>query len=210
MAQITSGVRSILSHPSVYALLQTIMGADQARRDFTRDFIKPFPGMKILDIGCGPADILAYLPDHVEYWGFDISDVYIDQARTRFVARQAHFFNEQLEREHLSQLPHFDLVLASGLLHHLDDEPARDIMQLSATALGDGGKLLTIDPCFTPDQSMLSRFLVSNDRGQNVRVKAEYEALAASTFPKRSVQVRHRAWIPYTHCIMECWKSLTA
>ena len=80
MSQITHGVRAILSHPLVYSTLQSLMGAHSSRKSFVGNYVKPFPGMRILDIGCGPADILAYLPQ-VSYSGFDISQDYIDQAR---------------------------------------------------------------------------------------------------------------------------------
>lgn len=55
----------------------------KVRLKFVENYVKPFPGMKILDLGCGPEDILAYLPD-VEYWGYGISEAYIAQAKTRF------------------------------------------------------------------------------------------------------------------------------
>ena len=59
MAQISTGVRAILSIPAVYSLLQKIMGAHKGRQILVRNYIQPYSGMKILDIGCGTADILA-------------------------------------------------------------------------------------------------------------------------------------------------------
>ncbi|WP_309680851.1 class I SAM-dependent methyltransferase [Polaromonas sp.] len=204
MAQITRGVRAILSHPSIYSSFQSFMGAHKLRQDFVADFVKPFSGMKVLDVGCGPADILAHLPD-VDYWGFDISENYIIQARKRFGVR-GEFHCKQLEMTDLEELPAFDVVLALGLLHHLDDPVAIDFMQLAAKALKPGGRLLTIDPCLDCSQNPIARFLVRNDRGQNVRYKAGYEALARAVFESPHIAVRHRAWIPYTHCFMECQK----
>ena len=205
MAQITNGVRSLLSSPFVYGMVQSLMGAHKSRKKFTADFIKPFPGMKVLDIGCGPADILAYLPSDVEYYGFDISPQYIAHARKRFGER-GHFYCEQLSTEDLTRLPEFDLVLAIGLLHHLDDPLAEEVMRLASRALKEGGRLLTIDPCNDRGQNLISRFLISHDRGQNVRDKVSYETLAKAVFQEPQVQVNHTTWIPYTHCIMNCRK----
>jgi len=204
MAQITHGVRAILSHPLIYSSFQSLMGAHKIRQSFVANYIKPFPGMKILDVGCGPADILAYLHD-VDYWGFDISEAYIEQACTRF--SQFGTFNcKQLQPEDLAGLPKFDVVLALGLLHHLDDAVATDVMELALQALKPGGRLITMDPCFDSSQNPIARFLVRNDRGQNVRDKAGYEALAGKVFSLPRVDVCHQAWIPYTHCFMECQK----
>lgn len=204
MAQITHGVRAILSHPFIYSLFQSLMGAHKARQNFVANFVKPFPGMKVLDIGCGPADILAYLPTD-DYWGFDISESYIRQAGARFGDRGT-FHCKHLQMADLEGLPLFDVVLAIGLLHHLDDAVAIEVMRLASQALRPGGRLLTIDPCLDSSQNLISRFLVRNDRGRNVRNEAGYDALARTVFESPRVVVRHQAWIPYTHCFMECQK----
>jgi 2-polyprenyl-3-methyl-5-hydroxy-6-metoxy-1,4-benzoquinol methylase len=204
MAQITHGVRAILSHPFIYSAFQSMMGAHQARKRFVTNYVKSFPGMKVLDVGCGPADILAYMPE-VDYCGFDIDNDYINQAQKKFGSR-GEFHCKQLQLKDLDSLPLFDVVLALGLLHHLDDAVAVDVMQLSAKALKPGGRLLTIDPCFDPLQNPIARLLIRADRGQNVRDKAGYEALASVCFESPRVEVRHTLWIPYTHCIMECQK----
>jgi 2-polyprenyl-3-methyl-5-hydroxy-6-metoxy-1,4-benzoquinol methylase len=204
MAQITQGVRAILSHPFIYTAFQSMMGANQFRKQFIANFVKSFPGMKILDIGCGPADILAYMPE-VEYYGFDVDNDYINHAQQKFGSR-GEFHCKQLQMKDLESLPLFDIVLALGLLHHLDDAVAVDVMELAAKALKPGGRLLTVDPCFDPLQNPIARLLIHGDRGQNVRDKAGYEALANVFFESPQVEVHHRVWIPYTHCIMECQK----
>jgi SAM-dependent methyltransferase len=204
MAQITNGVRAILSHPYVYSAFQSLMGAHKGRQRFVAEYVRPFFGMAILDIGCGPAEILAYLPN-VDYRGFDISEDYIGQARQKFGSRGV-FHVSILGTSDLETLPEFDVVFALGLLHHLDDEEAAGVFRLAHAALRPGGRLLTIDPCLDPSQNPVSRFLVRNDRGQNVREKAAYEALALTAFESPRVDVRHQAWIPYTHCFMECRK----
>ena len=138
MAQITAGVRSILSYPFIYSTFQLLMGAHRSRKDFVKNWVKPFSGMKILDVGCGPADILAYLPN-VDYWGYDISDAYIAEAKKRYRQR-GKFFCKQLEVEDLILLPKFDVVLAMGILHHLDDSVALGVMKIAHQALKPGGK----------------------------------------------------------------------
>jgi SAM-dependent methyltransferase len=202
MAQITRGMRAILSHPFMYSTLQLLMGAHSFRQSFVEEYVKPFPGMRILDIGCGPADILAYLPE-VSYSGFDISQDYIEQARKRFGSR-GEFQCKYLSMEDIEGLPSFDVVFALGLIHHLEDDEAVGVMQLALRALKPGGRLLTIDPCWDPTQNLVARMLIRGDRGQNVRSKAGYEALAKSVFDAPRVEVRHKAWIPYTHCFMAC------
>lgn len=205
MAQITSGIRAVLSHPLAYSMLQNIMGAHAARKRIVTDLIKPFPGMKVLDLGCGPADILNYMPD-VKYWGYDISERYIIEAKKKF-ENDAHFVCKQFNESEIAELPEFDVVLAIGLLHHLDDAEVVELLKLGEMVLKRGGRILTVDPCFTVDQNLIARFLVSHDRGQNVRTKDGYEFLAQQVFKSPEVKVRHQSWIPYTHCYMECTRT---
>lgn len=202
MAQITDGVRAILSHPLIYTSFQFLMGPSSTRRNFVADFVKPLPGMKVLDIGCGPADILNFLPA-VEYRGFDISDAYIKDAQKKFGDRGT-FICKHLEANDLVLLPKFDVVFALGLIHHLDDADAIDVMRLALAALKPGGRLITIDPVLDTAQNPVARFLVRKDRGQNVRDRSGYEMLAREVFDSIRIEVRHQTWIPYTHCMMEC------
>jgi SAM-dependent methyltransferase len=156
------------------------MGAHGFRKNLITTSVRPFQGMKILDIGCGPADILSYLPD-VDYWGFDISEEYIHHARIKF-GNRGNFQCKQL------------------------DSSAAFIMRLASKALKPGGRLLTIDPCLEPSQNKIAHFLIRRDRGQNVRDKNGYQKIAQTAFVAPKVEVRHKAWIPYTHCFMECLK----
>lgn len=203
MAQITSGVRAVLSHPMIYSVFQQFMGATRDRKLYVKDFLCAEEGMRVLDIGCGPADILAHLPN-VEYYGFDISEPYIRRARERFADKRASFTCKLLTLNDLAGLPHFDRIIAIGLLHHLGDELATELMRMVSSRLAPGGRMVTLDPCLSDDQNMVSRWLVKSDRGQNVRTREGYEAIARGAFGRVHATVSHKSWIPYTHCHVVC------
>ncbi|MGH2360242.1 MAG: class I SAM-dependent methyltransferase [bacterium] len=194
---------SVLSSPGAYDAVQTLMGGDKGRRDLACHFIRARPGDNILDVGCGTARILDYLPADVRYWGYDVSDRYVEAARSRY-GHRAQLVSHPLTEAELLRLPQFNIVLAIGLLHHLDDAEAGSFIRLARSALGPGGRLITIDPCFEPGQSLLARALISCDRGQYVRRAAAYETLARPFFAAIRGTLRHRRWVPYTHWIMEC------
>ncbi|NLI82617.1 MAG: class I SAM-dependent methyltransferase [Deltaproteobacteria bacterium] len=206
MGQMTTGLRSVLSHPWIYDAFQNLMGARIGRRDFSANFVRPYPGCRLLDMGCGTAQILDYLPEGVEYWGYDIHPGYIAAARRRF-GEKGRFACRLLEESELAGMPPFDIVLASGLLHHLDDDAARDVFRLAKRALRPGGRFVSIDPVFAENQNPLARMLISRDRGRNVRDAQGYLALARREFDLVEGVVRHRSWVPYTHWIMECVRA---
>lgn len=205
MGQIITGIRSLLNNPFIYGLSQDLFGAGKIRVDLVADFIRPPLNANVLDIGCGTAEIINYLPG-VSYWGFDISQVYIEQAKKKY-GNLGHFFCKELTAQDLEYLPRFDIVLAMGLLHHLSDETAGILLGLAHSALKPGGRLITIDACFEVGQNPLARLFISLDRGQNVRTREGYSELVSRVFPKYRAEVRHKTGIPYTHCITESMRS---
>lgn len=202
MAQKTTGIRSVLSHPRIYDFFQTLMGGRNGRSDFAERFLRARKGDNVLDVGCGTAELLAYLPQ-VNYWGFDISERYIEAARERYGAR-GNFVCKLVDLSDLAKLPKFDLVIASGVIHHLDDDAAIRLFELAKTALRPGGRFVSIDPVLCKKQNPVARLLVSYDRGQNVCDGSGYQQLASRAFQKVSGSERHQKWIPYSHWIMEC------
>ena len=119
-----------------------------SNRVLAHDFIRATSGMRVLDLGCGTAQILSFLPEGVDYWGYDVSADYIKAAVARFGAR-GHFRCGIPDEGALGNLAPFDLALATGVLHHLDDESARHLLRVARHALREGGRFVSIDPVFT-------------------------------------------------------------
>jgi 2-polyprenyl-3-methyl-5-hydroxy-6-metoxy-1,4-benzoquinol methylase len=168
--------------------------------------VQPRPGERILDIGCGTAEILESLP-HVEYLGIDASEAYIDLAKVRYADRGT--FQTGDVRELRSMLAgRFDIVLAMGLLHHLDDGQAAGLFDCAYDVLAAGGRLITIDCTLTAKQSPIARWLIRRDRGKNVRTEEQLLNLATRRFPEARASVRcDLLRIPYTHAILSCPKQ---
>jgi 2-polyprenyl-3-methyl-5-hydroxy-6-metoxy-1,4-benzoquinol methylase len=162
-------------------------------------------GDRILDIGCGTGDILNSLP-HVQYVGFDINEKYINTAKRRFKGRGEFVCAAMQEYSTNGENP-FDIVLATGVLHHLDDNTCNTLFWLAHKSLRPGGRLITLDGVFTTNQNLLERFFVARDRGRFVRQEEEYTTLARACF--RNVQstiLNGQINLPYSHLILECLK----
>jgi SAM-dependent methyltransferase len=198
-------IRSLLDAPWVYRCYQALVGGPRSHRLFVQDFVRPFAGMRVLDIGCGPGDILDHLHD-VEYRGLDASPGYVATARLRH-GRRASFSCQQLSEADAGEPASYDLVIAHGLLHHLDDADARRLFRLAWAALRPGGRCCTLDGVFADRQSSVARWLIAHDRGRHVRTEPAYRAIARTAFPDVISTVRHDMMhIPYTLLIMECRK----
>jgi SAM-dependent methyltransferase len=206
MSQKTTGWRSILSMPRIYSLCQNLLGGTRAQEEFIEKYIRPEPDMRILDLGCGPADILELLPQNIHYAGVDFSPEYIQAAKVKY-GSLGEFYCRPVEELLDSGMTGFDLVMGLGVIHHLDDKQATSFFGTAARALNEKGRCLTVDPCLVPGQHPIARILIRMDRGQNVRSADEYSSLARIFFSQVSQNVRHdRLRLPYTHHIMECRK----
>ncbi|HEL2978984.1 TPA: class I SAM-dependent methyltransferase [Stenotrophomonas maltophilia] len=206
MSQKTDGLHAVLSHPAVYDLLQNMLGARRSRARLIRDHIRPRTGDRILDIGCGTGELFSQMPGGLHYVGFDLSEAYIQAARQRFGGR-ARFECMDVADYQLAggEQQQADLVLAIGILHHLDDDRARALMRTARAALKPGGRFISLDGAYVEGQSAIAHALIARDRGQSIRTPDAYRALAEAEFSTVSGRVRgDMLYVPYTHYIMEC------
>lgn len=198
-------LKRLLDIPLLYLTYRTMVGGKKATAIYVNEYVRPKRRDRILDVGCGPAETVKYFSD-VEYIGFDNNPAYIELAKRRF-GDQGHFFCGKIDQVRLKEFGTFDLVLAVGVLHHLDDSESLSLLKLAYTALKEGGRLVTYDGCFVQGQSRIAQFIISQDRGRFVRSKNEYLNLACQVFANVKQELREDLLrIPYTHLIMECRK----
>jgi 2-polyprenyl-3-methyl-5-hydroxy-6-metoxy-1,4-benzoquinol methylase len=192
--------------PFVYRRFARLVVGDSARTIFANEHIRAREGQRLLDVGCGPADILRHLP-RVDYTGFDANPDYIATASTNYGSDRVRFHCQRVSDEVISTQGEFDIVLAIAILHHIDDAEAEHLFRLAYAALRPGGRLVTLDCAYVSGQSPIARFLISRDRGQHVRDERGYLDVARRVFSRVDRVVRHDLMrIPYTHLILECTK----
>jgi SAM-dependent methyltransferase len=184
-----------------------ISGGGRRQATLVRDYLRPTAGMRILDIGCGPGQMLRLMPQ-ADYVGYDLNPVYVEAARRRFGDR-AEFHCADATRADMNG-GRFDAVIANGLLHHLDDEGVDRLMEAAAAAIHPEGRVLTSDPTHLDGSSRLARWLIRHDRGRDIRRPEGYAELGRRQFAKVSVSVENQRMLPplvpwrYPFAVMEC------
>lgn len=189
-----------MGDPRFYSAVQRAVGSRALWARFVAETLRLAPGARVLDVGCGPADVLAFLPPGVAYLGLDPHAPYLESARRRHDDRGV--FRQLALAELLAERPApFDLVLFAGVLHHLPDDDARAAVLLASALLTEGGRLVALEPLRRPGQGILERQLYVIDRGRHVRDSAGYLALfdGGATVTPWPGALR----LPYTYGVIE-------
>lgn len=192
--------RHILGLPSCYRWFQRTVAGDY-RTEYVRKYVQPREGMRILDVGCGTGDILNHLPQ-VDYLGIDLSSSYVESARKHFGTRGS-FRCESIAETAIRDEACYDIVMANGVMHHLEDEDVRCLFRVAHRVLKPNGRLVTHDGCIVPKQSKVARMLLKLDRGRHVRTREAYISLAKEVFSSVQAHIRHDMLrVPSTLCIL--------
>lgn len=166
--------------------------------------------LKVLDIGCGPGTFVdgGWLPvRHENFFGIDPSPEYIAAAKKNFP--RANFFEGTVGNVSLENR-FFDLVVLSGVLHHLEDSEAAAVVNYAVGHLSEEGTVISVDPVFFPGQNRFARLMAKADRGQNVRSVVELEQLWTSHLGTCSLQTHIKGGylrVPYNHVVVVIRKS---
>ena len=199
MSQKTNKLYSLFSNTFVYLLSQKIMSGTSFRGGVVSKYITK-SNVNVLDIGCGPAEILDSLPD-VKYFGYDISRIYINFAKKKY-KKKGNFFCRKFTSKELKRLPKFDHVLLLGILHHLEDVEIKKLTSLVKKVLKKNGNIISVDPILDAKQNPIAKFIIKKDRGDNVRNKKEYLKNMKKNFKKIKSKIFHQKFIPYTWFVM--------
>jgi SAM-dependent methyltransferase len=201
VAQRISGAYRLITIPSIYKGLMFSLGADNAITRYVDEVLQPKAGMKILDVGCGPANVLAYLPP-VDYTGIDLNEKHIAFAREKYGDRGRFMVGnaaDDLKQEEGS----FDLINVSALLHHLADNEAISLFTSLKRLMKANGSIVTLDNVWLPDQRAVVKLINKLDSGINIRTPAGYLGLLDGL----GLDIQTRVFndllrIPYDHFTM--------
>ena len=137
----------------------------EVNQSFVDHLVAEFPELenaRVVDLGCGPADILVRLADrwpHVEAVGVDGAEAMLASGR-QVIADRGLAPRIQLVRSMLpgaDVVPGFDAVVSNSLLHHLANP---DVLWTEAVRLGKPGAAVVIVDLMRPESKAAAERIV--------------------------------------------------
>jgi SAM-dependent methyltransferase len=196
----------ILKYPHAYQIVQDLIGGTRARQWTIQRYVDIKPGQSVLDLGCGPGDLLRLLPQDkgFQYVGIDLSKEYL-QVAEKLSSPSIRF----LHGDCTNFLPliggaRFDWILCMGLLHHISDRAVESLLAAAARSLTEEGSVVCLEPTLSPDHSWFTKATMSLDRGEHIRYEDAWRTLFEERFHQVSISWLKGAFrIPYekTVCI---------
>ena len=134
------------------AMVAPFGGLDSMRRRLL-DALELKPGTRVLELGCGPGDLTAeLLARGAKVHAVDRSLEMLSVAAER--APGADF--ERADLRNFAPQGVYDVVLIAFVLHELDIEDAKDVIERATSVLNVGGRLAIIDHALPPGSGRTS------------------------------------------------------
>jgi ubiquinone/menaquinone biosynthesis C-methylase UbiE/peptidoglycan/xylan/chitin deacetylase (PgdA/CDA1 family) len=114
------------------------------RRQRVYDLLNDLKGEKVLDIGCGPGVMVDHMVDKgFEFYGVDISEEMIRQARERFGhIRSAQFSTGRIEKLEFPD-SFFDAVICMGVVEYIEDD-GKAVREMARVLKPGGYAIITL------------------------------------------------------------------
>jgi SAM-dependent methyltransferase len=151
---------------------------DREKLEYVASRIAPRPGLRVLELGCGPGTN-AHLFADCEYLGIDINREYVAKAQRlfphhRFVAADVLTYDFTAGT--------YDWILVNSFLHHIDDAQVRAIF--ASIARIRAARVLILD-LVLPAEPSVARLMARLDRGEFARPIEAWRALLPASFAVR-------------------------
>ena len=190
-------IKNILNNPLVYHLSQKFFLADNFRKKILKKLINR-KNIDLLDIGCGPGNMITYLSFN-KYYGFDTDKKYIEFAKKKYP--DCYFFCEKFTKSSLKKISKVDIVILFGVLHHISNNEILDLIKNLKLALKKDSQIIILDPVYVKNQNKIAKFLIDNDRGDFVRTTKGYLDLFKKSRTAFTYKIYNQKIIPYTNIV---------
>lgn len=203
-----TGLHKLLGTSWIYDLFQFIVCGKAGMTWLCANHWKIEKGMVVVDVGCGTARLRAEFPEEISYYGFDPNARYIETGMKTEANLVAGGMAEFLEKFGGVLAGKVDVVVCSGVLHHLSAEQMDEILAGAKLLLKQNGRFAALEPAFLVRQDWISRWILKQDRGTHILHDYEWRREMETFFDNVEVRVANNLIrIPYMYALITTIKS---
>jgi ubiquinone/menaquinone biosynthesis C-methylase UbiE len=200
-------IANIFNNAKLYELFQFGVARRGTTEIVRNQVLKPYGVKKVLDFGCG---IGYHSKEFIgsEYLGIEPLSDCVNKANRMFKNSGNNFIVGDHDSLKSIKDSSYDLIIALGVLHHINDSIFDEFIKESHRILKAGGRLTTFDPVYHKDQSKISKWVVSRDRGTWIRTTEGYSERIQKIYnqePSKKIYT-NLLRIPYDHIALEVLK----
>lgn len=195
----------VFDSPIFYEIFQALV-RKRKYDESIEEFLQPETVSNVIDFGCGLGKY-SYLFSNANYLGIDPLEKCIRFANRRYKTPNSFFVrgNElslsEIESESV------DLLFGVGVLHHMQESEVKTLIDECKRIIRPGGRVKFVEPYFSEGQSRVKRFVMKQDRGQQIRTRSAY----ISFFDTKAFQIECTIFpnylkIPYDLTKITCVK----
>jgi ubiquinone/menaquinone biosynthesis C-methylase UbiE len=201
---------TVFDNAQLYKLFQFGVIKAGTSEIIRNEVLMPVGVENVLDFGCGIGYHSVEFPNS-QYLGIEPLESCVNKADRLFRSSNASFVLG--DHQKLKDIPDssYDLIIAIGVLHHIDDSTFHSFIEEGYRILKPNGRITTFDPVIHPTQTKISKWVVLRDRGNFVRTEKEYRAIIEEKFAgeTESQIYTNLLRIPYDHIRFHCIKRVT-
>ena len=195
-------MKRILAYPRIYNLYQSLIGANSYLKRFSETFIKTEKSIRMLDMGCGTANIVPFLNSEIEYFGIDFSQKYIDYASKKY-SKHTFLCGNICEQNQING--EFDIIISKGVMAGLKDEQLLKMFDIIVSLSNEKTRIILSDMNHRSNSSVFEKFIQRQERNKELRSKDDYIRLITQKFNIDKITELNNVYrIPYSRVVFEC------
>ncbi len=171
----------LLDNPVLFNFVRFLLaGKQRGMKKFIQKYLNKYQCETIADFCCGTGDFAEVISSHVQYFGWDMNEDFINYAKKRYKNHKNKvFIKADVMKSSKIYKKRFDAVLLISTIHHFSDEELRVLLP----QINNIVKKTVIVADIIPDPPhRIQRFITSLDRGRFIRSKKEKVEILSKYF----------------------------
>jgi len=164
-------MKRILRIPQVYEFYINLIGGKKFFKNYADNFLAIKENQSVLELGCGPGNIIHFLPQKINYIGLDLNNDCINYCKKLFPSFDFLIKDIASDFEFNQK---FDVIFSEGVMACLSDEQIENMLKNIYKHSKKDSRIVLSDMNFCSKNSKIQNFFLKRERGKNLRSTQDF------------------------------------